>query len=394
MTSIETGTEELPLSGEDVLWSAWYLGGSECTLPGRLLPYFPADIRNERFDVPGVAAALADFAGSVPEGDQGEARAIALLARREASRMAGVLDDADARALIGRHADIDAGIRHALANTTEFLGSYGVDVGAPVVRVVDAFPEPYQDRRYAMLTADAGDQRKYGVAPGVYLRRAAVRPLYSEALVCHELIHVALGHQDPDLMGRGLEEGIAELVGSIMLSGRQVGVVPTYWIEVFNRRNHVYDTVWEHYNEFLRMTYMLYRRIGIDGLMSLVAAGRGRIKEVERDIVRGVDAVPDIETGWFDFGPEFDRIAERLVMGFPRSMVVSPVARVVADHAQPGTTVREIAAATGLEEEAVSEAVRELTEEATVIGRRADGLVVTSSDLDIYLPAGMLRYRL
>jgi hypothetical protein len=271
---------------------------------------------------------------------------------------------------------------------------HGIEVSQPICHIVETFPPPYQERTYAILTADAGDQQKYGVSPGLYIARDKMRPFYTEALVCHELIHVALGEKSPELMGRGLEEGIAELLGSIVIAYHQLGPDPVFWIETFTRNTSVYDLFWEHYNDFLRMAYLLYTKWGLDGLLALVAQGREAIKEVERTLIRGgAGEIPSPGDGATEIPGDLAALIERVILGFPRSMVVSPVARVVADHCFPGRSVKEIAAATGFEEATTVEAVKELAESAVVLGRRADGFVVTSSDLDLYLDGGLLRYR-
>lgn len=381
------------LTAKDALWSALYLGGSECTLPARLLTYFPEDIRTASFDLLWVADRLEEFSNSTVQAESDTDRAIGILIRTQAGSMSTVLRDPVARRAIDAHIDYDRGIQSAFESTSQFLESNNLEFADPVVRIVDRFPQPYQDRKYAILTADAGDQRKYGVAPGLYLARGHVRPFYTESLTCHELIHVALGSKSPELMGRGLEEGIAELLGSMILSSKQVGITPTFWIGAFTRHTSVYSLFWEHYNDFLRMAYLLYIRFGLGYLVKLLANGREAIKSVEQDMLSGV--VPQVG---FDvqipIDAEIAGLVDRLVLGFARSMIVTPIARVVADYAFVGSTAKEITSASGLSEDSVLASIEELTESAVVIGRRRDGFIVTSSDLPMYLASGMLRYSL
>lgn len=381
------------LAGKDLVWCGFYLGGSECAIPARLISQFPADLLDGAFEPADFARELGDFAASAVPAGPDDQRALGMLVRAEARRIAAVLEDPRAQRRVAQHADKDEAIRRAFSMTMEYLDAHEITVSEPVCHVVDVFPPPYQERTYAILTADAGDEEKYGVTPGLYIARDKMRPFYTEALVCHELIHVALGEKSPELMGRGLEEGIAEFLGSIVLSYRQVGAQPTFWIEVFNRNSSIYDLFWEHYNDFLRMAYLLYSKSGLGGLLALVARGREAIKEVERELVRGRHAdirLPDGRAT--DVPAELASLIERIVLGFPRSMIVSPPARVVADHCFPGRTVEEISVLTGFGEETVVDAVKELAESAVVIGRRADGFVVTSSDLDLYLDGGLLRF--
>lgn len=385
------------LTDDRILWAAFYIAGSECTLPARLLTYFPSHLRGLQDDLEVVHDQLAEFGESTPGKDERTSDtelAIGTLVRSQARRMSITLRSSDSRQLMLQHLDCDKGIQRAFDATLEFLASHGVTVSEPVIRVVDRFPSPYQDRRYAMLTADAGDLRKYGVAPGLYAARSHVRPFYTESLACHELIHVALGEGSPDLMGRGLEEGIAELIGSIVLSARQVGLTPTYWINIYSRNSNVYDVFWEHYNDYLRMAYFLLRRFGIGALIGLIASGREAIKVAEKELLAG--EVPRLESRYdhADIGHEIHDLLDRVILRFARSMVVSPVARVVAEYVFPGRTAKEIATASGLSEEGVLGALKELSETAVVIGRRNDGFVVTSSDLEMYLTSSMLRYAL
>jgi hypothetical protein len=384
------------LAGADALWCAFYLGGSQCALPGRLIEHFPEDIVSGQFDLDWITERLLAFSKSAVSANGVSDREIAVgtLARAEAARMASTLSDPVVRSNIGDHIDIESSIDKAREDTVNFLASYGMMIDDPVVRIVDKFPKPYEERGYAILTADSGDYRKYDVRPGLYIAESKIRPFYTEALVCHELIHVALGSISPEDMARGLEEGIAELVGSVLLSCRRVGVTATLWIETFGRHTSVYDLFWEHYNDFLRMAYLYYRRVGIDGLMQVVKAGRSRIKQIEADLVQG--NIPE-DTGTRSGSPDgsaVDAVLDRIVFAVSRSMIVSAESRMVAEHAEIGATVKEISARTKLSEDTVKNSLRELSESAVVIGRRPDGLVVSSSDLGIYLGAGALRFSL
>ncbi|GII90454.1 hypothetical protein [Sinosporangium siamense] len=381
------------LLGKDLLWSGFCHGGSQCALPHRLISHFPQRIQDARVDPDDMVELLFDFIDSPLDVTDDATRATSVLIRAEAENLARVIGDPDVRQRIVDHSDLDRCFGNAITHARDFLGSYGLDVAEPMVSIVDTLPPPFDGHPYAVRAVDKGDHRRYGLQTGLYLVADQIHPLSTEVLICREIIRVALGESSPHLMGRGLEEGIAELVGAVILSYDLVGAMPTLWIETFHRLSGVYDRRREHYDDFLRMAYLVYINYGLTGLMELLSGGREAIKQAESGLLRG--EIPQLRTsseGTPEYPPDLSELIDRIVLVVPRSMIVSPVARVVADHVSPGATVKEIAHATKLSEASVAEGLQELSASVMLIERDPGGLVVAASDLNMYVNTGTLRY--
>src|SRR5262249_26453838 len=103
------------------------------------------------------------------------------------------------------------------------LGELGIALAAPALHFADGLPPPYDPPALAAVSIDPSDARPFGLAPGIHFARRRLAPLVSESVLGHVLVHAALGERSPSLLGRGLEEGLAEVVGGVWAAGRVVG---------------------------------------------------------------------------------------------------------------------------------------------------------------------------
>ena len=273
-----------------------------------------------------------------------------------------------------------------------FLDSHGASVDDADVFVVDEFPPPYQDKKWAVMAADRGDQLVHGVAPGLYFLRRSLRPFYSEYLVFHEIIHVVLGIKDPQLLGRGLEEGIAEVLGAVNISRTILGKELTTNLFIYNRLGDDYDMFWEQYLDATRTAGLLYERYGLEGLYSILGGGRKRVKDIEFKLLSGKSQELDLPSG--DILSEDIELVDSVFHVYPRATVVSPLARHIARYAQAGLTVREVMTMANVTLDDGLAALDELAQDTTSLGLRKDRSVIPWSDSVMYSMANAIRYRL
>lgn len=278
----------------------------------------------------------------------------------------------------------------AMAEARKALGQYGIsDFNAPVY-LVDKLPEPYAARPYAVLTADAGDHRLHGIAPGVYVLADKIRPYFTDCVAAHEMVHVFLGNDAPDLSCGFFEEGIAELIGNIYLARRLYGDAIARRMFVMARLTANYGTIWDNYLDGTRQALGFVLSHGMQGLFDLMKAGRGEILSQEQGLLRG-ERSPQLHQ---DFGDAADDVAfmVSLLMEYPRFLTLSPLDFHVSRFVDAGSTVREIAIRSNMLHELCLEALRSMASRA-LMSLREDELVVTTSLCRHYHAANGLRYR-
>src|SRR5215216_2017318 len=166
------------------------------------------------------------------------------------------------------------------------LERLGLTVSAPEIFIVDKMPSPYDRTDVSAIAADEDDYRQHGILPGLYFLRARLRPFYSRFLLLHEIIHTVLGTRSPLIFGRGLEEGLAEIIGSLFLSSKVLGKQLTTDLFIYNRLSYGYNQFWELYLDYTRQAAYLYLQHGMDGLVAILNGGRESIKEIENKCLR------------------------------------------------------------------------------------------------------------
>ncbi len=103
------------------------------------------------------------------------------------------------------------------------LQRHGADIDKPLFDIVDKLPSPFDKFKWAAFCPDSEDEKRYGIPKGIYFRKDSFRPYHTRVLLAHEVVHTISGKRDPDLLAMGLEEGLAEIVGSMFLGTKLVG---------------------------------------------------------------------------------------------------------------------------------------------------------------------------
>jgi hypothetical protein len=270
------------------------------------------------------------------------------------------------------------------------IRSLGIDANFPPVKVVEHLPRPYHGMGWEALCIDAEDFRRYGLEPGIYFNKSKLRPRLSAVQLAHEVVHYLVAQHGAELLARGLEEGLCEILGSLYFASKVFGsdlVARVFRINHFAAES---DRLWELYLEYTRQAAYLYRRFGLAGLLQVVQSGRGTIKVIETKCLRGDLEMIELRTG--DWDAELSRLLDSLASVYIRSLIVSPLARYVADFVEESMNVESVAHRARLSPSSVLRAMRELQSKTFSIV--LNGGNVDYCDLPILVNSNSLRYSL
>ncbi|KAB1930792.1 hypothetical protein F8271_27100 [Micromonospora sp. ALFpr18c] len=225
---------------------------------------------------------------------------------------------------------------------TARLTGAGLDLGDSDLYVVDDFPAPFDQFGWAAFAPDREDEERYGIPSGVYFRRDGLRPLYSEALFAHEVVHTVPGRVDPEVYAMGLEEGIAEVLGTCFAATAAVPLHALRNILVYGRHGAERPKLWSLYRDHTRQAFLLYQEFGIDGLIELAHRGRAKIHEAEVALFSGTFRTLDLPRGNWDDDTTW--LLESFCNGYLPSHVFTPLEVVLIDHVDEQRSLTEICA--------------------------------------------------
>lgn len=265
----------------------------------------------------------------------------------------------------------------------------GLEVSFAELRVVDDFPAPHEGAQFAAMTYDRVDERLHGIKPGVALKRDGLRPLYSIGLMAHEFVHVAIGNADTPILARGLEEGIADLVGGVLLAQSILGQEVAETVLLNSRLRFGRNQLGRLYRDGLLGASAVVLAGGTELLVEKVVeanrVGRQVIRELEKQGIEGViRSVGDRQKT--DLLRPF---AERFVSSSP-DLVVSPLALLIGEALSRGDHVPSRLADLHVAEDEGARAVAELQDRIFAVVTFDE--VVTSSEVEFLRSARLLRY--
>ena len=273
----------------------------------------------------------------------------------------------------------------------ERLRSWGIDIGRINFRIVEDFPEPYSDIDGRAMSFDIYDQEEFGIPRGVAFRRKYLLPIVSCSYLAHELIHCVFSKVYSHNLTTGLEEGLCEVIGFI-ISSEVLGKEVSGNIMINSRLSVPTDQRWQIYIEAIRQATLIYRVYGLAGLKSILrrgeVEGRRVIKEIEKKLMYGNYRNLDLESG--DVDAELDDFFSLLV-GFPLSFNITPLAYLIGDKIQIGSHVEDWIEQEGFEPEGAYAALRELQEEVFLILTKDNRII--SNEVKDFIETKALRYK-
>lgn len=265
----------------------------------------------------------------------------------------------------------------------------GFSVDGVQIFLVDEFPEPFNKMDWTFFNADKDDEKKYGIPFGIYVKKTAAIPIYTTFLICHELIHVAIGLKETNKIARGLEEGLAELLGCILLFSRLKGCHLAANLLIYNRLYYPPNQFWDVYLDNLKQAILLYHQFGLAGLKELVHEGRDRIKDVEKLLLKGDYIRLGLAKGEWD---EDVNYLTSHILAFPRNYVVSPLANYISNFVKTGMSIKEITSVNNIDPIEGEEGIRELNQKLFLVV--INNGIITNCDIDTLSNTTVLRYLL
>lgn len=266
------------------------------------------------------------------------------------------------------------------------LRALGLDFSPPKLFIVESFPRPYDTMDWVATSPDRADYESYGIEPGNYFKRRHLTPIVSDILLAHEMIHQVIGEVDPYHLGRGLEEGIAVILGELYVAAQVVGADKALLYaryQWYDRRAGQSNRL---YAQYARMAALIYQRYGLDGVLALVRGGRRKIKEVERACLAG-DLTLDLPRGgWED---DYGDLLTRFTLTV-EDLVVDPLTKYVASYLAVGKTVDQVAAEANVSRGDAEAALQELQHKTVLVV--VDEGRVDYSDVDVVTPSYTFRY--
>lgn len=241
---------------------------------------------------------------------------------------------------IAEFPSVDARVTACGALVQEEFEALGLPIGDVAVRLVENFPEPFHRFAWAAFAPDSEDEENFKIPRGVYFRKDKLRPFYSEALYAHEVVHTITGRVDPHVYAMGLEEGIAEVVGTCRVGGRVLPAQVVRNILVLGRHGVRREKLWTVYLEHTRQAALLYDRFGMTGLTELVRRGRAAIHEAERAVLLGT--VDDLELPRGGFDPVTTSLLDFICRSYTAAHVFSPLECQLVRHVRSGRDVGDI----------------------------------------------------
>lgn len=320
----------------DFLYGGMYLAACRFANIERFIERISVEIDlDAAADAATAAATFRDLANALPPSEP--------IQDDEAALRKLVADDLRAVAA-ARVPDADTPVRDRIDSAAGSIRSMLVDVGLDLadadLHVVDEFPPPFDQFGWAAFAPDREDEERYGIPTGVYFRRSGLRPLYSEALFAHEIIHTVPGRVDPEIQAMGLEEGIAEVLGTCFAATSAVPPRALRNVLTYGRHGVERPKLWSLYRDHTRQAFLLYLEFGIEGLVELTHRGRAKIHEAEAAVFagtyRGLDLPRD---NWNDVTTW---LLGSFCNGFVPSHVFTPLEVVLIDHVDEQRSLVEV----------------------------------------------------
>lgn len=284
--------------------------------------------------------------------------------------------------------EINDCLSRSYTEALEILQNMGLEFADHGLFIVDKFPVPYQEMDWVAFTADYDDQEDYGIQAGIYFLKKEIIPYFCDLILAHELIHVAIMASNPYLIVRGLEEGLADLIGILYVGSILYSPNIAYNVFLHARLGNRLSQSNRLYLDYTRQAFLIYNHFGLDGIVHIIKGGRGLIKEVEEKCLLGeIESLPLPSGNWND---NLTKLSENLLLGFIPNLVVSPLAAYIAQFVAPGKNVEDIATEANTDPVSAKKALKEIQDRTYTLF--IDGDRIVNSDLHLILRSQGLRY--
>lgn len=214
-----------------------------------------------------------------------------------------------------------------------FFQSIGLNVPSNIeIFFCEEFPFPFHNNKGLALAPDYFDEKKYGIKKGIYFLIKNLSLYQSRLLIAHEIIHHICAQHQPDLLARGLEEGLCELIGSYIANSTVfTDPIPENYIKYRRFKYNNPNQKFRLYTDYMRLAYLLLRQVGLPGVVNIINAGRGMIKSVESTLLHG-DTV-DVDYQFSEvITNDLTNSLDRIMLGSIENEVVSPLSYYIINN--------------------------------------------------------------
>lgn len=270
-------------------------------------------------------------------------------------RYINLLEDEDPRiydaklireAYESRNSESEISLSSTIAVMRQLVGKLP-DIGLQQVdiefEIVDQFPAPYQSQKFSVMNYDKMDEKLYGIPPKITFLENMLAPYYSPIIFAHELIHALIGKIPRALLARGLEDGLADVVGSLVLAREVIEYSQCETCLHRARLHFPQEQFWANYKDAMFQAFLIHQKIGLRGIIEIINnanhLGRNYIKVVEEQFLTGnfnqlavekSDPDAQLESSFATF------------IGFPQNLAVSLAAYKLASNIEIGMTLSEV----------------------------------------------------
>lgn len=273
------------------------------------------------------------------------------------------------------------------------LIEHNIDLSFTSFKIVDTFPPPYHKQNFWAMNYDTYDEKEFNIPVGIALKREFISPIFSTVLLAHELVHASFGTKHLPYLARGLEDGISDFIGYLFLSYNVIGSDMSKNSLINSRFFFPPEQDSEIYVENLREALILYQLYGMEGLFEILRLGmmngRTAIKRLEKKCILGDYSNLELPRGdWKDDLIKFCHY----IIGFPRSLVVSPLAYYLAKKIEIGLPIAKILKDWNIEPKDGKKALRELQSRVYLVLINKNKIV--SDETKTFLNSNCLRYEI
>ena len=262
----------------------------------------------------------------------------------------------------------------------DFYQSIGLDISEGDIHIYfcDVFPKPFEKNKGIALSPDSYDELKYGIKKGIYFRYSNVSAYQSRLLIAHEILHQICSKRQPELLARGLEEGLCELVGSYIANSALIASpIPENYIRFRRFKYKNPNQQFRLYTDYMRLAGLLLKQIGLEGVVSVINSGRLAVKEAETTLIRG-GTVKSPSQG--KLSEKLSADIDRLLLGTIQNEVLSPSAYYILKHFRGEKSIMAFANKNKIDPAVCRVAFEEI--ESRVYGCVIDGDVIEFSDIE------------
>ncbi len=292
--------------------------------------------------------------------------------------------------LIKEEMDIEKTLKKDLKSYIQALNRMRIRFQAPELYLMKEFPWPYERIDGWAVNIDYVDEKEFGVPRGIYLHEKYLARRFSTTILAHELIHCAIAENRGMDHVRGIEEGIAEIIG-LALSSKQIGWDAAENVLFNSRFEWPIEDFWANYQVSIRQAGLIFLQGGIKDLAELVlkAQQKGRKQLYSSEIATLQGLRPNKITSF-----KRTRLTKTILrfLAYPQSLVVSPLAFLVASIAHKGDSADKLANRLRASTEEIEEALKELQDRHYIV-LVVDGRVLSTGGRDL-INSCALRYEI